>query len=303
MPDFRPRSFDQQDEFSVNLSLTTHLMGKDSSLQHPWTRAHNYYKRNVSRVLFRKPTAINLENPLISFTFDDFPRSALLTGGAILAANRIAGTYYTALGLLGTQGPSGPLFLLDDLLSLLAEGHELGSHTYSHCHSWETDTSAFERSVVENGSALRKLIPGAEFKSFSYPISEPRPLTKRNTARHFLSCRGGGQTFNAGRADLNRLAGYFLEKSRDNLQAVRDVIEENRRARGWLIFATHDIAENPSPYGCTPGFFEEVVESAINSGASILPVAEALEVVRSGQGQVKVQVDLPSPRRRGVFSK
>ena len=242
----------------------------------------------MSRVLFRKPISINLENPLISFTFDDFPRSALLAGGAILAANRIAGTYYTALGLLGTQGPSGPLFVLNDLLSLLAQGHELGSHTYSHCHSWETDTSAFERSVVENGDALRKLIPGEEFKSFSYPISEPRPLTKRNIARHFLCCRGGGQTFNAGTADLNRLAGYFLEKSRDNLQAVRDVIEENRQARGWLIFATHDVAENPSPYGCTPRFFEDVVESAINSGASILPVAEALSVVRCSHTAIPV---------------
>lgn len=252
-------------------------------LSRVWTRPQNYYKRNIGRILFRKPIAINLERPLISFTFDDFPRSALLAGGRILAANRLAGTYYTALGLLGTEGPSGPLFVLNDLLALLAEGHELGCHTYGHCHAWNTDVAAFEESVVRNRSALSELVPGAKFQSLSYPISEPRPLTKRNAARHFLCCRGGGQTFNSGTADQSRLAAYFLEKSRDNIQAVKIVIDENCQARGWLIFAAHDIADNPSPYGCSPKFFEDVVEYAIDSGASILPVAEAMKTLRCGQ--------------------
>jgi peptidoglycan/xylan/chitin deacetylase (PgdA/CDA1 family) len=257
-------------------------IGMNMSFSPSWTRLHNYYKRNIGRVVFRKPLAIHTEIPLISFTFDDFPRSALLAGGNILTLHRLAGTYYAALALLGTRGPSGPLFFVNDLTALLAQGHELGCHTYSHCHSWDTDAAAFEDSIVQNRSALGKLVPGADFKSFSYPISEPRPLNKRNSARHFLCCRGGGQTFNSGTADLNRLAGYFLEKSRDNIQAVKNVIDENRQARGWLIFATHDISDNTSPFGCTPRFFEDVVEYAINSGASILPVAEALKVLRCG---------------------
>jgi peptidoglycan/xylan/chitin deacetylase (PgdA/CDA1 family) len=247
----------------------------------PWTRLHNYYKRNIGRVVFRKPLAIRTAVPLISFTFDDFPRSALLTGGKILSGHGVAGTYYTALGLLGTEGPSGPLFVEEDLVALLAQGHELGCHTYAHCHSWDTSPQAFEDSVMQNRTTLSKLIPGAEFKSFSYPIAEPRPLTKRNAARHFLSCRGGGQTFNSGTADLNRLSGYFLEKSRDNMAAVRTIIDENRQAHGWLILATHDVATNPSPYGCTPEFFENVVQYAIGSGATVLPVAEAVKVLRS----------------------
>jgi len=253
------------------------LRAGEKALSSPWTKFRNYYKRNVGRVLFRRPLAIRIERPLISFTFDDFPRSALHVGGSILAANRAAGTYYTALGLMGTEGPSGPLFVRDDLTDLLTQGHELGCHTYSHCHSWDTAPAVFEESVIRNSSVLRELVPGVEFKSFSYPISEPRPLTKRNTARHFLSCRGGGQTFNSDVADRNSLAGYFLERSRDNPQAVKDVIDQNREASGWLILATHDLSPNPSPYGCTPRFFEEVVEYAIGSGALVLPVATALE--------------------------
>jgi hypothetical protein len=245
-------------------------------------RIRNYYRRNIGRVLFRQAVTIDSDLPLISFTFDDFPRTALLGGGSILARRGLAGTYYVSLGLLDKESPSGPICTVDDLRALLAEGHELGCHTYSHCNAWDTASEAFEDSVLKNRAELAKLIPGAAFKSFSYPLSEPRALSKLKTARHFLSCRGGGQKFNSGKADLAKLSAFFLEKSRDNMKAVRDLIDQNRKARGWLIFATHDVCEDPSPYGCTPQFFEDVVQHAIGSGARILPVVEAAKALSNG---------------------
>jgi glycosyltransferase involved in cell wall biosynthesis len=137
----------------------------------------------------------------------------------------------------------------------------------------------FENSVIENRAALQALFPGAAFKSFSYPINLPRPLTKAKMARHFLCCRGGGQTLNAGTADLNQLSAYFLEKSRNNIQAIMDLIDHNQKVHGWLIFATHDISDNPTPFGCTPEFFEHVVQYAVSSGARVLPVLQSLEVL------------------------
>ena len=84
---------------------------------------------------------------------------------------------------------------------------------------------------------------------------------------------------NFGRADLNQLSAYFLEKAHGNIQAVANLIEKNKDARGWIIFATHDICPRPSPYGCTPEFFGEVVQYAVDSGAQILPVVKALEAI------------------------
>jgi hypothetical protein len=57
------------------------------------------------------------------------------------------------------------------------------------------------------------------------------------------------------------------------------MIDLNRQSRGWLIFATHDVDPRPTPYGCTPEFFSEVVEYAVRSGARVLPVIEAFEVL------------------------
>ncbi len=246
----------------------------------PWERFRRYVQRNAASVLFRRPLAIRTQQPLISFTFDDFPRSAFLAGGSILSRYGLSGTYYTSLGLLGKDSPSGQIFVLEDLRALLEQGHELGCHTFSHCNSWQTEKKVFEDSITQNRATLSELVPGAEFKSFSYPISEPRPMTKRAIAKYFLCCRAGGQTLNVGTADLNQLAAYFLEKTRDNIQAVKNLIDVNRDARGWVIFATHDISHNPSPFGCTPEFFEDVVQYAVGSGARILPVVRALDVIR-----------------------
>ena len=243
------------------------------------TQMHNRYQRFSARSFARRPFSIRTETPLISFTFDDFPRSALLTGGAILHSSGLAGTYYASLGLMGRQIATGPIFLAEDLRVLFEQGHELGCHTFSHCDSWTTKPSEFEDAIVQNQKALHDIAPGASFKTFSYPISVPRAQTKRRASEHFAACRCGGQAFNTGVTDLNYLSAFFLEKSRNNPEAVKNLIDQNHRARGWLIFATHDVRDDPTPFGCTPAFFEEIVKYSVQSGTEILPVFKAFETL------------------------
>lgn len=242
-----------------------------------WRRIEGFCQRASTRSLFKRPLTIARQRPIISFTFDDFPRSAWLTGGAILERHGLRGTYYVSLGLMGQTAPTGAICLPEDVSALVERGHELGSHTFDHRHSWDTSTHVFERSILENQSALDALLPGTSFRTFSYPISPPRPLTKHAVGARFAGARGGGQTFNAGQADLNYLSAYFLEKTRHDRDAVKRIIDGNRVAQGWLIFATHDVCDDPTPYGCTPDFFEDIVASAVASGARILPVADALD--------------------------
>ncbi len=245
----------------------------------PWSRLTGFYQRKVASLAYRRLFSVHPQRPLISFTFDDFPRSAIRTGGAILNRFGVAGTYYAALGLVDQSTPSGQIFSVEDLPALFEQGHELGCHTFAHCDSWETPTEVFEKSLVDNRAALHRLFPDVDFKTFAYPINLPKPRTKARTSEYFASCRGGGQRINIGRVDLNQLSAYFLEKTRDNFQAIRDIVDENRRASGWLIFATHDVSENPTPFGCTPEFFHDVVQYAVSSGAQIVPVVEALNIL------------------------
>jgi peptidoglycan/xylan/chitin deacetylase (PgdA/CDA1 family) len=265
---------------------------------HPYRAAAGYLARaqgriaiEASRALYRRRFAIRTALPLISFTFDDFPRSAFFEAGPILRRYGVLGTYYASLSLMGKQSHLGPMFQAEDLSELARLGHELGCHTFRHCHSWDTPADEYETAILENQQALTELRPGALFQTFSYPFSAPRLAVKQVAGRHFLCCRGGGlkprrylsaggHTFNSGITDLNCLCAFFLEKSRGNPEAVKSLIDQNASARGWLIFATHDVCADPSPYGCTPDFFEQVVQWSLESGARILPVVEALAVLR-----------------------
>jgi glycosyltransferase involved in cell wall biosynthesis len=256
-------------------------------------RLRGRYQRFVAGNLYRRTFTIKSSTPIISFTFDDCPRSALLKGGKILRSMGVSGTYYVSLGLAGKQTETGGMFEVEDLRAALEQGHELGCHTFNHSHSWETEPQLFELQIIENQRALQQVIPEASFRSLSFPIGHPRAETKRRASKHFSCCRGGGQTFNVGEADLNCLAAYFLEQSVHDPEAVKRMIDRNAKAGGWLIFATHDVCENPTQWGCTPEFFENVVQYAVDSGAQILPVIQAYEALSKRNQAVPTNVRSP----------
>lgn len=262
-------------------------------------RARDRFALEATRALVRRQLAVRTPVPLISFTFDDFPRSALLEAGSILTRYGVLGTYYASLGLAGKESPMGAMFQAEDLEDLLHLGHELGCHTFGHCHSWNTPADVYERAIVENQKALALMLPGIKLETFAYPFSAPHLGVKRVAGRYFACCRGGGlrarryfphaggKTFNSGVTDLNLLCAVFLEQSRDNPEALKGLIDQNARGRGWLIFATHDVRDAPSRFGCTPSFFEQVVQWSLESGARVLPVIKALEVLRASRPKLE----------------
>src|SRR5205823_532211 len=133
-------------------------------------RAMGLYSRIAYRSLFRNSVEMRNHAPVISFSFDDFPRSAYEAGGAILRTHGLYGTYYTALGLMGRPTPVGDIFSPEDLSNVVADGHELGCHTFGHCHAWNTAPDVFESSIIKNQRRLNELLPGASFKTLAYPM-------------------------------------------------------------------------------------------------------------------------------------
>lgn len=238
-------------------------------------RARVALGRWSSRRFARRPFRLRTGRPIVSFTFDDFPRSAWTAGGPIFARHGIAATYYTSFGLAGRDGPSGPHFTHEDLRAVLAAGHEVGCHTHAHCPAWETPPEEFEASVTRNEAHLGASFPRARFRSLSYPISPPRVGTKRRMGRRFVCCRGGGQIHNRGVIDLNCLRGFFLEQTGGDVRPLAAAIAASAAEGGWLILATHDVSPRPSRFGVTPAFLEQAVNLARASGAEILPVATA----------------------------
>ena len=243
----------------------------------PLYRWPGAYRRRMAKWLGRRPYRLPTLGPTIAFTFDDFPRSSLLAGGAILETAGLAGTYFTSFGLMAQTTPTGEIFHREDLDRLTAGGHELGCHTYNHYPAWETEPKIYEASVVKNKETATSLLTAEPMTCHSYPISYPRPATKRRIAKYFTACRGGGQCINTGTVDLNYLSSFFIEQCRGNFAAIEQIVTANAEAGGWLIFSTHDVCASPTRFGCTPAFFEQIVACSVRSGATILPMGTALQ--------------------------
>lgn len=238
-------------------------------------RAANKWRRATIGRFARRPFPLASDVAYISFTFDDFPRSAYTEGGRILQDGGVRGTFFLSFQLIDRPSPSGQIVSLDEVRDLVRQGHELGCHTFEHLNGRNSTVEAFVRSIEQNRAAVTQHVPGADMRTFAYPLDGPVLRIKRAVGRHFIGCRGGGQTFNSGELDLNLLSAYFIDyRNNRDLKTIRDVIRRNVEARGWLIFATHDVATPPSKYGCTPTFFDEVVRVACASGATVLPMSD-----------------------------
>lgn len=246
------------------------------------------YARRMARWFGRRPFALPASGPLITFTFDDFPRSALTAGGSRLEESDARGTYFVALALAGTTIETGEMFVPEDLHSVVTRGHELACHTFDHCPAWETSSAEYERSVERNRTAFTALSAQVPPLTHSYPISYPRPATKRRLARRFVGSRAGGQALNCGVVDLNHLSSFFLEQSRDDFGAVERLIAANAARRGWLIFSTHDVVASPTRFGCTPEFFARTIAASVASGAKLVTMAEALTLLGASRSAVAV---------------
>lgn len=242
------------------------------------SRLTGKFRRVMADRLDRRIVPIKTSVPIISFTFDDAPETAFREGGEILLGHGSTGTYFLSLGLLGRATEVGKIAARNDLEHALARGHELGCHTFDHLDAWHTPSAAFMTSIAKNKQAIAELVPGAEMKTFAYPKSGPKFSVKRMVGQRFVACRGGGQVANVDTADLNLLKACFLDaRTQVDMDFIMRLIDDTVSARGWLIFATHDIRRRPSPYGCTPAFFSAVVSYAACSNALLLPLGKACE--------------------------
>lgn len=244
-------------------------------------RASGKVRRMLASRFERRVASTESVGPIVSFSFDDAPRSAFGVGREILEQFGARATYFVSLGLLDKETEVGTIASVDDLSRAVSGGCELGCHTFDHLDAWSTSPKEYMESVIRNRDALRQVLPRTEFAAFAYPKSGATVWIKPALSKLFACCRGGGQATNAGVVDLNLLNACFIDRwTGIDLEFIRKLVSDNSARRGWLIFVTHDVAPVPSPYGCSPDFLEAVARYASETGALLLPVGEACARLR-----------------------
>lgn len=230
-----------------------------------------------------RPYDVHHSGGIVSFTFDDFPRSALRIGGDILQSHGAAGTYYASAGLADKTIDDIELFRWRDLNDLIDAGHELGCHTHSHINCQNSNVREIESDCNDNAAALAEVLGEGSLRNFAFPFGSVGLAAKRFVSRNFATGRGIRPGINSGISDLSQLNAYALYDRLITQDRIESLIGQSNSKNGWLIFYTHDISKSPSKYGCSPDILEFAVRSARNQGSSILSMAEALAVLREGR--------------------
>ncbi|WOH49860.1 polysaccharide deacetylase family protein [Bradyrhizobium sp. sBnM-33] len=226
--------------------------------------------------LFRLRTS----TPMLSFTFDDLPKSAVTTGAAMLEAHGARGTFYVSGSLVGADAPDWVTGDGEDVVSLHHGGHEIGCHTFSHQRACDLDEGAMRQEILRNRAYLHALDPSIRIDSFAYPFGYGSYARKHQLKKEFETCRSIVQGVNSGGVDLQFLRAMPLidrEMDRDGIERAFDDAQTNN---GWLIFYGHDVTNRPSPYGCSPALLEHALAAASRRKIPILTVAEAMRCAR-----------------------
>jgi peptidoglycan/xylan/chitin deacetylase (PgdA/CDA1 family) len=234
-------------------------------------------RRRLLTGFYRRPVDLNGLGPIVTFSFDDFPRTALTSGAEILEKYGARGTYYVAMSLMGVKNNLGEQFYADDMKELVARGHEIGSHTYNHLSARNVSLKRFEQDVILGEHSIAQAIEAGPKGNFAYPYGEATIVTKKHIGPAMLCCRGTCPGINGPEVDLNLLRANSLYGGMERAEQAISLLEENRLKKGWLIFYSHDVRETPSPFGCTPELLDTVCSTAVAKQMRFMPVSQVMK--------------------------
>ena len=224
-----------------------------------------------------EPFQLRNETPMVSFTFDDVPKSAATVGAAILEAHDEHGTFYVIGSQVGTSSALWDMVDGEDVVALHRRGHEIACHTFSHKRACDLDAETLNAEIERNQHYLRSLDPSIRIENFAYPFGYGSFVRKRQLKTVFKSCRSIVPGVNSGAVDLQFLRAMPLIDRRIDRDGIERAFDEAQTNNGWLIFYTHDVADEPSPYGCSPSLLNEALEAASRRKIPVLNMAEALQ--------------------------
>ena len=229
-------------------------------------------RRRLALLSHRRPVRVALDRPMITFSFDDAPATAADAGAKVLDLRGIRGTWYFSAGLAGQSGPMGVYATAEDAKRLADAGHEIACHTFSHLDCGKASAEAIRADVERNAEALKGWgAPPSE--SFAYPYGDVSTAAKATLGGRYRSLRTVQAGLVESGSDANQLPSVGIEGPEGEAAALR-WLDRAADRKAWLILYTHDVAAEPSPWGCTPQALEHLADAAAARGFDIVTAAE-----------------------------
>jgi peptidoglycan/xylan/chitin deacetylase (PgdA/CDA1 family) len=245
-------------------------------MQTVWSTFKARVGNKLARHLRVAPFTMRNPGPMVSFTFDDAPISAATRGAAMLEQNNARGTFYVAGGLVDSWSGNWTTVGANDVVSLHRRGHEIACHTFSHARATDLSEAAMAAEIEDNRRYLLALDPSIAIENFAYPYGTGSVLRKGQLGNIFHSSRGILPGVNSGTIDLQYLRATPLIDKDIDAHGIDRAFDQAVASNGWLIFYSHDVEPEPSPYGCSPALLRHALEAASRRNIPALSIAEAL---------------------------
>jgi peptidoglycan/xylan/chitin deacetylase (PgdA/CDA1 family) len=241
-----------------------------------WSALRARVSNRLARHLRTAPLQLPGTSPMVSFTFDDVPKSAATVGAPILEEYNARGTFYVSGGLVDQWCGHWIGASADDIVGLHRSGHEIACHTFSHIRATDLDAAAMAAEMEMNRRYLLTLDSSIRIENFAYPYGLGSVSRKAQLGKTFHSSRGILPGVNSGIADLQFLRATPLIDQHIDRDGIDRAFDEAVAKNGWLIFYSHDVETAPSPFGCSPSLLRHALDAASRRKIQILSVAQAL---------------------------
>jgi peptidoglycan/xylan/chitin deacetylase (PgdA/CDA1 family) len=229
-------------------------------------------ERRASRLLHRRVLDLGNRASVVSFTFDDMPRSACLIGADLIEEAAGAATFYVCGGL---ANQTDDFFQSRDLQDVSGRGHEIGSHGFRHLDYQRCTLSDIAEDLDLNDDYFKSIdlpIP----KTFAFPYGSVSPRVKNLLIKRFMSLRGVQNAPNFGSVDRALLKAVHLYAPSFDLENIRQLVREATQRPTWLIFLIHGVSDAPGDFDLRTEQFRAAVSLIEQSQLSMMTMSSAL---------------------------
>lgn len=220
-----------------------------------------------------------LPHSMITFSFDDFPKSAADTGAEIMDMISAPAIYYACSGLARQTNLTGELYDETDLVALEDAGHEIGAHTHTHLDCAAAPLETTLEDIQQNLDLLKEMGVKHPVRHFAYPYGETTVPLKQELQARFETCRGILPGQNKAHGDKLQLRAMELTSDEATTDRALAAIETAMQSETWLHIFTHDVRDTPSPFGTTPYALKQITKAARDSGLPIVTPSTAMKQI------------------------
>lgn len=223
------------------------------------------------------PAIAQAETTIVSFTFDDAPKSVVTVGLPILAEAGYPATVYISTRNTTFHGYMN----WDDVALVARNGWEIGAHTYTHARLTKlTDAEIVQEFEASNADYVRH---GYHPISFATPFGsyDDRALNivKRYYESHRAAWPAGVNTLTPNPYEI---ASYEVSRA-TTIEEVTSLLEDLQKnpKGGWIVLQLHHLFQGgetvTEEYGTD--LLEAIVAQVKSRGIAVLTVSDALKKI------------------------